>query len=273
MRDLLTATIDARALGGARILVAMASVPYALEWFIPLERVVSGEVMTVPIIATPPAWIALPLVVIAVTAGFTLLVGFAAQTSAAVVATVSTVVLLSDQQLYSNHMVLLTLMAALLSVSDCGRALTLRNYRTTAPVAYWPAFLIRVLVSSLYAWTAVAKLTPDYLSGEVFATFMRDDVMLPAAWLIVLAVASIGTELALAVALWFPRLRFVAIAAGVTLHLGMVVLLSDPAPLIPFAWLMFAGYLAFAWQPTRVEQVATRERPSSRRQARQAAPR
>lgn len=273
MRDLLTATIDARALGGARILVAMASVPYALEWFAPLQRVTSGEVLTVPIIATPPAWIALPLVVIAVIAGFTLLFGFAARASAAVVATVSAIVLLSDQQLYSNHMVLLTLMAALLSASDCGHALTLRNYRTTLPVPYWPAFLIRVLVSSLYAWTAVAKLTPDYLLGAVFATFIRDDVMLPAGWLIVLAAVSIGAELALAVALWFARLGFVAIAAGVALHLGMVVLLSDPAPLIPFAWLMFAGYLTFAWRPTRSGGFPTRERSSSQRRARPAAPR
>lgn len=280
MRDRLSATIDARAFGAARILVAMAAIPTAVEMYAPLTRVLSGEFVTIPVIATPPPWVATPLFALALVAGFTMLFGVAARLSSAVVAGTSAAVLLIDQQLYSNHLLLLALMAALVALSECGRALTLRTYRAyrvTTPVPYWPALLMRVLISSVYLWTAFAKLTPDYLSGYVFDTFTNDWMPRGGAILVVAAVASIALEALVAVALWFRRLRFAAIGLGVVLHAGMITLLNDPAPLIPFAWLMFAGYCAFAWVPrpagSATDASTTPRRPSSRRPARPAAPR
>lgn len=258
MRDALSRTIDARALAGARILVGIASVPMALEWFTPLRRITSGEYLVVPVVGTPPAWLPLPLFLAAVVAGLAMIVGCAPRLSSALVAATATVALLADQQLYSNHLVLLALLSTLIAAGECGRAWTWRDRTTTAQVPFDVAFLIRLLISSIYLWTAFAKLNPEYLSGDVLDTFLQGWVPRPDGALPALAITSVAVELLLAITLWAPRARSIAIATGLALHTSFLMLLQEPAPLAAFGLLMAAGYCAFAWRP---QPAATPPRP------------
>ena len=57
---------------------------------------------------------------------------------------------------------------------------------------------------------------------------------------------SIGAEAFLAVALWMPKLRLIAFVVGGGLHVGILAMLHNPFPLIPFAMLMMCGYMLFA---------------------------
>jgi hypothetical protein len=98
----------------------------------------------------------------------------------------------------------------------------------------WPIRLIQIQLSLVYGVNALAKLTPQYLSGDVLQGFSKvlpnfvadvsygtlhlGPLAIPV-WLG--AVASVAIELALAIGLWFPRLRWATAALGVTFHVGL----------------------------------------------------
>lgn len=249
MHRIVTATIDARPLALARILVGTAAISLALEWFGPLWKTASGDYLSVPTLSWLPQvtpWFALTLVVVALLAGAAMIVGLAAPWSAGLVSATSAAALLADQQTYSNHLLLLVILSGLIAWSGAGAAWTIRNYYDTRQVPYWPAFLIKVQITTLYAWTAIAKINPDYLSGAVLEVNLRGWVHVPAELLPALAVATIVVEAFLAVALWVPGVRVAALVMGVGLHISIPLMLIQPAPLIPFAVLMFAGYAIVA---------------------------
>jgi hypothetical protein len=105
------------------------------------------------------------------------------------------------------------------------------------------ALLLRVLVTSVYAYTALAKLNPSFLSGEQLTYIAESRPQM--GWTLGLAsgplgsLASWGTvlvELSLAAGLWFRRTRFAAAMVGCALH---VVLIAVAAT----AWGRDVGFL------------------------------
>lgn len=175
-----------------------------------------------------------------------MVLGLAGRIPALLASGTTAAVLLADQQTYSNHLVLLMMLTGFLGMSGAAEAWTVSRAEHPARVPYWPAFLIQAQITTVYAWTAIAKINPQYLSGEVFSTYLQPWAPFPGEILPLAAVFSIIAEACLAVGLWIARTRKFAFLVGAALHLGIVVLLQDPAPLIGFAALMAAGYVLFA---------------------------
>ena len=96
----------------------------------------------------------------------------------------------------------------------------------------WPIRLIQVQLSVVYGVNALAKTTPEYISGQVLMGMSK---MLPnflvnlsdgylhlgplAIPVTILAIASVMTEYALAIGFWFPRLRVATAVLGVFFHI------------------------------------------------------
>lgn len=250
MRGILTATVDPRPLAAARIIIGLVAAGFSFEWGRILLRVSSGNFLKLPVIdgwASVTSPVVAALFVISLVASLAMVLGLAGRLPAALIAAIAGVVLLVDEQTYSNHLVLLMMMAIWLSLSGAHEALSLSRSRKSARVPYWPAFLIKVQITSLYAWTSVAKVNEQYLSGEVISTYLHDWVPISSELLPSAAVLSILAEAFLAVALWIPQLRKSAYVVGAGLHFGIVVLLESPAPLVGFGALMLAGYVIFAY--------------------------
>src|SRR5207247_2393214 len=111
----------------------------------------------------------------------TLTVGVAARTSAGILSLLGVSAMLLDQQTYSNHLLLMTVLAALFTLVPSPGAWLFGQRRQTGPppaIAYWPLLLIKLQISSMYAFAALAKLNPMYLSGEVLVHSVRPGLRL-----------------------------------------------------------------------------------------------
>ncbi len=109
--------------------------------------------------------------------------------------------------------------------------------RRPAPVCVgpcWPIRIVQLQLSVLYAANAIAKTTPDYLSGQTLAAMMQvfpnflvrpsDGHIALGALSIPLWLAAIGvvlTEYALAAGFWFRRTRVATAVLGVGFHTAM----------------------------------------------------
>ena len=137
-------------------------------------------------------------------------------------------------------------MLLLLTIAESGARFSLdaRWLSGRDLIPEWPILLLKIQISIVYFYAALVKVNPQYLSGAMLASFwpFNELAALPGGWspaqiLPFLAVVSILTELFLAVALWVPRLRWLALAVGVGFH--MVIIWTGGAqpgvPDIPFA--------------------------------------
>jgi hypothetical protein len=172
-----------------------------------------------------------------------------------------------DQQLYSNHLYLATLVVLLLTIAESGARFSLdaRWSGGRDLILEWPILLLKIEISIVYFYAALLKVNPQYLSGAMLASFwpFNELAALPGGWSSVpilpfLAVVSILTELFLAVALWVPRLRWLALAVGIGFHM-MIIWTGGAQPGVPdipfaiFALVTVAPYaLFFDFPPRRV---------------------
>lgn len=266
MPAVLNASIDPRLLAICRILVGLAAAGFAFEWIGVLARAASGNYLTLPIVEgllkVSPQFV-IGLFVMALIASLAMVLGVAGRLASLLVAATTATVMLADQQTYSNHLVLLFVLSLFLGFSGSHEAWTLSRSPKAGWVPYWPAFLVKAQVSSVYAWTAAAKVNQEYLSGEVLDTYLNPWVPLPQELLPVAAVMSIVGEASLAVLLWIPSLTKLTIALGGALHLGIVVLLQDPAPLVGFAMLMATGYVLAAVPVGKIRGSGSAGNPGS----------
>lgn len=126
------------------------------------------------------------------------------------------------------------------------------------------AVLLRVCVSSVYAFTAMAKLNPTFLAGDQLvhiantrphmATF---EPLFASGWGVTLSVAAVGVEAWLAVGLWLRRTRVATAWLGAAAHVVFTVIASSSwiglAYLVPLNALLVVGYIAFFDRPAREE--------------------
>ena len=258
MGSLLDRTTDARPLGVTRIVLGIAAVLFTLELAESLGRLGAPGMFRFPVVEQL-AWIPGSPAVVgiiglwAVTAT-AFLVGWYARVAGVVLVSLGMLVLSIDQQLYSNHLTLLTVLTGLVALADGGAALSLdaRAGRGATRIPEWGIWLIKVQLTSLYAFAALSKLNPSYLSGSVMASYLRTDgpLAVPEAWrsfepMLVLSVVALLSELFLAVALWLPRWRRNAFVVGLGLHAFILLTFQPPLALLVFGLASLAPYVLF----------------------------
>ena len=200
------------------------------------------------------------LILLWVLAAIAFVIGWKTRIAGTVLSCVIGYILLLDQQLYSNHLYLLFLFVVLLTIAHSGAAISMdakQSERATVPG--WPIWLLKVQVSIVYIFSAIAKLTPQYLSGEVLTESLKQSGFLtvPMAWRVpvamkLVAMVAIVMELFVGLGLWSRRLRPVAVIAGVLFHTFIIAALdSSRLSLSIFALEMFAVYLLFFSQDLR----------------------
>jgi hypothetical protein len=261
---------SAQLLAVARIVIGLCSFAVGWEVWRILSRLVNPLVVQLPYFTWLPR---LPLsglpafIVVWFLASTAFVVGFKTRLAGATITCLSAYVLLFDQQTYSNHLYLFFLIVLLLTVADSGAALSLdaRRRGQRDYVAGWPIRLLKLQVSLVYGFSAVAKLTPQFLSGDVlsqtlkqhgwltFPQSLRNPQLLTA-----LALTAIVVELFIAFGLWSKSLRLAAVVAGVTLHAFILTMLdSSRLSLGIFALEMFALYPLFFQRLGALSQLQT----------------
>jgi hypothetical protein len=267
---LVTRQTDARAVAIVRIVVGLAVVGFALETWITMARVLAPTAVSMPYIAWFPR-LSLDMLLLYVSvwlaAALAFVLGLRTRLSGALLTATMAYTLFFDQQLYSNHLYLATLVLLLLTIADSGARFSLdaRRAGNRHQIPEWPIILLKIQVSIVYFYAALLKINPEYLSGAMMVGFWPLNQLTalpgggsPALLLQFLAVLSILTELFLAAALWFPRTRWLALLVGVGFHL-MIVFTGGTTPGMPdvpfliFAVVTVAPYaLFFDFLPRRV---------------------
>lgn len=256
METWLDATADPRPLGVTRIVLGIAAALMTLEIAEAVIRVADGTHLQVPVVpntgwlrplsvAAIPAWL--------VAAGLFAVGRWTRVAGTALVALVL-LLLLTDQQLYSNHLVLLGALVGLVTLGDGGAAISLdARGRPPRRIAAWPIWLLRLQITTVYAYSAIAKLNPSFLSGSVVASYLRSDgpLALPDQWrsfelMFAASVLVILLEGLLAIGLWLPYWRRTAFVAGLALHVGIVAFYEPPLlPFVTFGLASLAPYVLF----------------------------
>ena len=241
----------------ARIIIGITSMFAAFEIWRLLPHFLKPTVIKlpyfkwVPLLPSHSVWAFMLLWLLAAIA-FT--VGWKTRMAGAVLVGAIGYSLLLDQQLYSNHLYLLFLIVVLLTIANSGAAISMdAKQAERATVPGWPIWLLKVQISIVYLFSAIAKLTPQYLSGEVLTASLKQYgfFTVPMTWRVplamkLLAIVAIVMELFIGLGLWSRRLRPVAVIAGVLFHTFIIVALdSSRLSLSIFALEMFAVYLLF----------------------------
>jgi hypothetical protein len=240
----------------ARFRIALAVTLPVFFWSNGLE--LSQEWITVPwlselyehIFLTTPYWLLIIGVILLFGAGWR-----SRATGLSLVLILLPFDFLSDGQL-SRQVILFALFAFLFLRSDTRLSLR-RSSQEDEPISagpIWPIRLIQLQLSVLYGVNALAKTTPEYLSGEVliamsqtlrnFLVDLSDGYLHfgPLATPVALvALASVVIEYYLAIGFWFRRLRIITAAVGVGFHLILMMIIE----IHMLDWASMFLYLAF----------------------------
>ncbi|MEO7910185.1 MAG: HTTM domain-containing protein [Roseiflexaceae bacterium] len=266
--QIVTRQTNARPVAIVRMLVGLAAIGFALEAWINIGRVLLPQVVDMPYVAWNPSLpvAMLPLFIgVWLCAALAFMLGLLTRLCGAILTLSMAYTLFLDQQLYSNHLYLATLVVLLLTIAGSGARLSLDARRSGGRdlISEWPILLLKIQVSIVYFYAALVKVNSQYLSGAMLADFWPFNTLatLPSGWspaqlLPFFAVASILTELFLAVALWVPRLRWLALLVGIGFHL-MIIFTGGATPGEPdiafaiFALVTVAPYTLFFDFPAR----------------------
>ena len=260
LTKLLERETDPRPLALVRIVVGLSALCLAvLVERDALQRLASGEVFLAPAFSwlpEPSAGLIDAILLLWIVFAVALTIGLFARPAAAGLAVVAAAAMALDFQAYSNHLALLVALSALLALGSPSAAWSLdaRLGRSRAGIPYWPVFLIKLQIATMYGYAAVAKINGTFLGGEVFAARWRPRVTelvepLGDPFLIAAAILTVLAEGFLAMALWNARLRPVALPLGVGLHLGIVVTIGFGG-LPAFGALALGTYVLFpVWRP------------------------
>lgn len=224
-------------------------------------------------------WIQLPLIAL-------LGLGLAVRPACALLLAVQGAVFFCDQLNYRNHPYFFMLVLLLLMVSPCDEALSLRGLRRRLPARAPLAAqrLLQVQVSIVYFFAALFKCNRDFLAGIVLSGYFARNLLegfsgrvlgslfssasLEAAlrWLedpshlVAVSWATVATEFALSVGLWWRRTRPLAMVVGLGFHLQIALLMS----IWEFSAAMIASYVLFL-EPDAVAAALGRLRGTAAR--------
>jgi hypothetical protein len=257
-------TSGSRPIAAARILFGAAVLMKAWDIQENLLYLTGDRVLLIPYagwLPSPTEPLAYALLAAWVVGGVGFTLGVATRWSAAAMTAAIAVVFVLDQQLYSNHYYLVLVLAPLFTLADTGATWSVDALRRGAreTVAAWPVDLLRIQLSIVYGFAALAKLNADYLRGEVLDVYLVflgpwefPDALQTSTVLTGLAVGSLLVEAYLAVGFWLRgNWRWLALALGVAFHLTIVATMRARWGLTVFSLEMFALYaLFFSWRRT-----------------------
>jgi len=172
-----------------------------------------------------------------------------------------------DRLQYHNNRYELLLLTLLVSLTPCDRTFLLFGQPRRGVAPRWAAWLVGAQISVAYLASSLGKLfDPDWRGGTVMQLRFamgrhRLEHYAPAAvadfiaqpWFAHLAsLAAISNELFLAIGLWFPRTRALALWLGVMFHVGIEV----SAHVELFSYTMLCGYLVFVTPEQRERRLS-----------------
>ncbi|MDA8372071.1 MAG: HTTM domain-containing protein [Nocardiopsaceae bacterium] len=247
LAGIIGSTVGSRALACARIAVASAALLKAVL-VAPVVLHVEDEPLRLPLVPLPEIPF-ISLFIVWVAAGALLLLGFAVPLTGTLVGLSAWYTLLSDERVYSNHLLLLSLLAILSAASGGGRLLS-RDHRVPGTAV----FLMMVQISTVYVFAGLSKINSSFLAGEILAGQAgTPDALVPVPFssfpdtvVVTLSIGAVVFEVALGIVLWIPRVRICAIAAGILLHLTFMLFLAERWEFLGFALLCFSTYPLFA---------------------------
>jgi hypothetical protein len=199
------------------------------------------------------------------------LIGVASRPALAAAAFIGLYGLLCDRLGYHNNRYELLLLALAVSLTPCDRSWKLLGRSRPGPAPRWAVKLVGAQLSVVYLASSLGKLfDADWRSGTVLLSrfaaarpiaehFLPAGVaaVLSEPWLARLASpAAIASELFLALGLWFPRTRSLALWVGVMFHIGIEI----AARVELFSYTMLAGYIAFVTPELRERALSWRTR-------------
>jgi predicted DCC family thiol-disulfide oxidoreductase YuxK len=259
--DRLFEPANARILGVARAGIGIAALMELAASMPRLMELASPDALRLPIVPAIGAafYQATPVVLLAwLAAGIGFSLGWRTSISGWLLGLVFFGLVLSDQQLYSNHSYLIGLAVVLLTVGGSGRSWSLdaRRLGTDADAApAWTILALRAQLTILYAFAVLAKLNPSFLSGSVVAASLRrgglafPETWITFEWMFLLSILVIVGEAFLAVGLWRRRWRPAAFVVGLVLHVGILVVMQNAWDLAVFTAATLSLYIAFVDAP------------------------
>jgi hypothetical protein len=228
----------------ARIGIGLAAAVKALELWPVLGRLAGDpRIVAMPLAPWPrpsggvAAWLS------ATWAGLGLCVaaGKAVPVTGTLLAAIVGYVLTLDQQTYSNHLYLLSLVSLLLALAH-----TTRQREPALALLRWQLVVV-------YAFAAASKINAEFLSGSVIAHNLRPELraLADSAVPAVLAIAAIVAEAFVAATLLRPgRWRLAGVVVGVVMHVGFIVAIAQTVAMIAFAMICVSLYPLY-WLPAR----------------------
>lgn len=243
--DMLTA---AEAVALLRISLGIATILNAWEMHALLSGIADGR-FAMPLLDWVPAPSSMSVtvyLVLAVGAGMAITAGYRVPAAASISTILSAGVFLWDQQTYSSHrwLALLLVVYLIAARSDSVWSIGRRRSREPSPgPPTGPRTLVMSQLTVCYAFAALSKINPHFLSGQPLAEWIRWE--LPLTLTLPLAYATVATELFLAAGFWFRRTRAWAALLGVALHVCIVVMLEAAMPLFSFTLTCVGAYALF----------------------------
>ncbi|MFP3881063.1 MAG: HTTM domain-containing protein [Actinomycetota bacterium] len=244
--------IGPRPLGLARVGVGLAAIVKALITAPVLLALTRDDLLRTPNFiwfpepVSPLVWLVLATWVISATL---LAIGWKVSVSGTVLTLTIAFTLALDQQLYSNHLYLLGWLTLLMTIADAGAGLNVS--RVDRPVVRWPVILLMAQLSIVYGFSALSKINPDFLRGEVLAGELRGglvpfpETLITPPLMAGLAAVVIAVEAALALLIWRARFRPYVFALGLGLHLSITFFMSATGQLAVFSLEMLSLYPLF----------------------------
>ncbi len=260
LRDLVVRQSFNPAVGLVRVLVALAALAELLQLVPAILRVSDPDILRAPVL---PGLVEQSPIVLAVAgsvwaaSGFAFLLGWKTRTAGILLVGAMVAVVLTEQQLYSNHLYLQLLICCLLVAADSGAHFSLDS-RSGPPrkTPEWPLFLMRLQLSIVYVFAALSKVNDVYLSGVMVASTFRYNGAFSVPWVfasplvaVPLSWMTIILEMYLALAIWSARSRPFVFVLGFGLHAAFLLMLNGAAGFAIFGVTMLALYLPFMDRP------------------------
>jgi predicted DCC family thiol-disulfide oxidoreductase YuxK len=263
--SLLNAAFPSRPIGVMRVIVGCAALLKLTQMAPLLFRLADPALLQAPYWAGVPRLTRASAVAICVfwaVSATSFLLGARSRVAGGILSVTLVAVLLMDQQLWSNNLYLLTICVFLVTAADSGASLSI-DARRNGIREYVPAGmvnLIRLQLSIIYFYTAVAKVSAGYLSGAVLRSSFRWIPLaehIPRRLLVVAAILSIAMELFLSIGIWFAATRPFVFVIGAAFHVFTVVSLPPVwrIELGAFALVTLSMYLPFVNAPPQSRTV------------------
>jgi hypothetical protein len=193
-----------------------------------------------------PAWLVATLAIVRTVAVVCFTIGLRARVAGVVASLAGWLVLAQDALGYVNSLQLLHMATLMVALADSSSELAVAPQPPRSMSS--SVWLVRAVPLSVYAFSSVAKLNAQFLSGRALLGFCADGYIRGAGASVVCgslarpaSIAVACAELAMPVLLLVPRTRRVALVLALVFHVAVEVAMHPDV----FGWLMVALLVSF----------------------------